>query len=202
MIDNIKEKISRIRHYYSENKVMPTYDEICALFGFKSKNAAFKLVNKLVDQGFIEKMDKGRLKPGGNFLGLPLFSSVQAGAATAEEEILLDRVDLNDYLIKNPDETVLINVRGDSMIDAGIHEGDKVIVDRHAQAQLGDVVVAVVDGDYTVKYLDKTKDGPARLGGHSGGQFILQPGNPNYHPIIPQNELSLFGKVVGVIRKM
>ncbi len=192
MIDNLKEKLSRIRHYYSENKVMPTYDEVCQLFGFSSKNAAFKLINKLVDKGFIEKMDKGRLKPGKNFLGLPLFSSVQAGAPTAEEEILLDRIDLNDFLVKNPANTVLINVRGDSMIDAGIHEGDKVIVDKKANLQLGNIVVAVVDGDYTVKYLDKSK----------GGKIILQPGNPNYQPIIPQNEMSVFGKVVGVIRKM
>lgn len=192
MIENLKEKIGRIRKYYAENKVMPTYDEICLLFGFKSKNAAFKLVNKLVDNGFVEKMDKGRLKPGANFLGLPLFSSVQAGAPTAEEEILLDRVDLNDYLIQRPDSTVLINVRGDSMIDAGIHEGDKVIVDRKAHPQLGNIIVAIVDGEYTVKYFDKSKD----------GKIVLQPGNPKYQPIVPQNEMCVFGKVVGVVRKM
>jgi repressor LexA len=192
MIENLKSKIGQIRHYYAQNKVMPTYDEICHIFGFKSKNAAFKLINKLVDLGFVEKMDKGRLKPGVNFLGLPLFSSVSAGPATTEEEIMLDRVDLNDYLVKNPDTTVLINVRGDSMIDAGIHEGDKVIVDRNAPAQIGNIVVAVVDGEFTVKYFDKTPK----------GQIILQPGNPNYQPIIPHNELCVFGKVVGVIRKM
>ena len=192
MLENIKEKVGRIRKYYVENKIMPTYDEICLLFGYKSKNAAFKLVNKLVDKGFIEKMDKGRLKPGVNFLGLPLFSSVQAGAPTAEEEVLLDHLDLNDYLIQKPENTVLINVRGNSMIDAGIHEGDKVIVDRKSRPQLGHIIVAIVDGDYTVKYFDKTKD----------GKIILQPGNPNYQPIVPQNEMCVFGKVVGVIRKM
>ena len=192
MIENIKEKVGRIRKYYKENKVMPTYDEICMLFGFKSKNAAFKLINKLVDKGFVEKMDKGRLKPGANFLGLPIYSSVSAGPATAEEEILLDRVDLNDYLIKKPESTVMINVRGDSMVDAGIHEGDKVIVDQKAPPQLGSIVVAVVDGEYTVKYFDKTKD----------GKIVLQPGNPKYQPIIPQNEMCVFGKVIGVIRKM
>lgn len=192
MSDQLIEKISRIRQYYSENKIMPTYDEICLLFGFKSKNAAFKLVNKLVDKGIIEKMDKGRLKPGDYFIGLPLFNSVQAGTPTAEEQIFIDRVDLNQYLVERPENTVLINVRGDSMIDAGIHEGDKVIVDRKAIPQLGSIVVAVVDGAYTVKYLDKTTE----------GQIILQPGNPNYQPIIPKNEMSIFGKVISVIRKM
>ncbi|QQR83263.1 repressor LexA [Candidatus Peregrinibacteria bacterium] len=192
MIDALLSKIQRIRHYYKQNKVMPTYDEICELFDFKSKNAAFKLVNKLVEKGYIEKMDKGRLKPGLHFLGLPLFNSVQAGDATAEEEILLDRIDLNDFLVQSPDQTVMINVRGDSMIDAGIHEGDKVVVDRHARVQVGNIVVAQVDGDFTVKYLDKSKE----------GQIILQPGNPNYPPIIPKNEMAIFGKVVGVVRKM
>lgn len=192
MIDNIKEKLSRIRQYYRQNKIMPTYDEICDLYGFKSKNAAFKLINKLVDAGFVEKMDKGRLKPGTNFLGMPMFSSVQAGNPSPEEEVLLDRMDLNDYLVQKPDSTVIINVRGDSMIDAGIYEGDKVIVDRKAKPQLGNIVVAVVDGDYTVKYLDKSKD----------GKVILQPGNPAYSPIVPKNEMCVFGKVVGVVRKM
>lgn len=192
MIDSLKEKIGRIRQYYNENKIMPTYDEICLMFGFKSKNAAFKLVNKLVDSRVIEKMDKGRLKPGEYFLGIPLFNSVQAGSPTEEEEILMDRVDLNDYLISHPEETILINVRGDSMIDAGIHEGDKVIVDRKATPQLGSIVVALVDGAYTVKYLDRTEK----------GQFILQPGNPAYSPIVPENEMCIFGKVVGVIRKL
>ncbi|MFH1012649.1 MAG: S24 family peptidase [Candidatus Peregrinibacteria bacterium] len=192
MGDTLKEKVNRIRRFYKQNKIMPTYDEICEIFGFKSKNAAFKLVGKMIDEGFIEKMDKGRLKPGPNFLGLPLFNSVQAGLPTAEEETLIDHVDLNDYLIKKPERTVLINVRGDSMVDAGIQEGDKVIVEVGSPTQLGDVVVAVVDNDYTVKYLDKSPN----------GHPILQPGNSNYQPIIPQGELKIFGKVIGVVRKM
>ncbi|MBU1683419.1 LexA family transcriptional regulator, partial [Patescibacteria group bacterium] len=168
------------------------YEFKCCVFGFKSKNAAFKLVNKLVDDGFVEKMDKGRLKPGPNLLGLPLFNSVQAGLPTSEEETLIDHIDLNDYLIKKPEKTILINVRGDSMIDAGIHEGDQVIVEVGASVNVGNIVVAIVDDDYTVKYLDKTKD----------GKIVLQPGNPNYQPIIPQNELKIFGKVTGVVRKI
>ena len=192
MIDQLKEKVERIRSFYRQNKIMPTYDEICLLFGFKSKNAAFKLINGLVEEGFVEKMDKGRLKPGPHFLGLPLFNSVQAGMPTAEEETLMDHVDLNDFLIKNPARTCLINVRGDSMVDAGIHEGDKVIVESEASVTIGDIVVAIVDGEYTVKYFDKTKD----------GQIILRPGNPNYSSILPENELKIFGKVVGVVRKM
>jgi SOS regulatory protein LexA len=192
MIDTIKEKLSHIRAYYRQNKIMPTYDELCLIFGFKSKNAAFKLVGKLVEDGFIEKMDKGRLKPGPNLLGLPMFNSVQAGLPTAEEETLLDHVDLNDYLIKKPDKTVLINVRGDSMLDAGIQEGDKVIVEIGASIDVGNIVVAIVDNDYTVKYFDKSKD----------GKIILQPGNPKYQPIVPRNELKIFGKVIGVIRKL
>jgi len=192
MIDQLKDKVSRIRAFYRENKIMPTYDEVCLIFGFKSKNAAFKLVNKLVDDGFVEKMDKGRLKPGQHFLGIPLFNSVQAGLPTAEEETLLDHIDLNDFLIKKPEQTIMINVRGDSMIDAGIHEGDQVVVETGTNVNVGNIVVAIVDGDYTVKYFDKTVE----------GKIILQPGNPNYSPIVPKEELEIFGKVIGVVRKM
>jgi len=192
MKDQLTKRIGLIRNYYYEHKIMPTYEEICELFGFKSKNAAFKVVGKLVEQGFIEKMEKGRLKPGPHLLGLPLFASVQAGAPTAEEEILIDHVDLNEYLVKKPGRTVLINVRGESMIDAGIHEGDKVIVEIGATAQVGNVVVAVVDGDYTVKFLDESPN----------GHLILQPANPKFSPIVPRGELKIFGKVVAVVRKM
>ena len=192
MIDQLKEKIELIRRFYRKNKIMPTYDELCLLLGFKSKNAAFKLVNKLVEENFIEKMDKGRLKPGPHLLGLPLFNSVQAGMPTTEEETLLDHVDLNDYLVKNPSRTILINVRGDSMIDAGIHEGDKVVVEIGSVTRVGDIVVAEVDGAFTVKYLDKSPN----------GQIILQTGNEKYPPIIATKELKMFGKVVGVVRKM
>jgi len=193
MPNTLKQKIDRVRTYYRKNKIMPTYDEICVLFGFKSKNAAFKLVKKMEQEGFIEKMEKGRLRPGPYFLGLPMFNSVQAGPpTTVEEEALVDHVNLNDYLISNPSKTVLINVEGDSMIDAGIHEGDKVIVDTSGGIQVGDIVVAIVDGAYTVKHLDKTKN----------GKILLQPANPNYQPIMPETELKMFGKVTGVIRKM
>jgi len=192
MIDNLKEKVSRIRAFYRQNKIMPTYDEICMIFGFKSKNAAFKLINKLVDDNFVEKMDKGRLKPGIHLLGLPMFNSVQAGMPTAEQETLMDHIDLNDMLVSRPEKTCMINVRGDSMIDAGIQEGDKVVVESEAPVRVGDIVVAIVDGGYTVKYFDKSKN----------GQIILQPANSNYSPIIPENELKIFGKVVGVVRKM
>ncbi len=186
------DKIERIRAFYRANKIMPTYDELCLIFGFKSKNAAFKLVHKMVEDGFVQKMDKGRLKPGPHFLGLPLFNSVQAGPPTAEEEMLMEHVDLNDYLVPHPSRTVLLNVRGDSMIDAGIQEGDKAIVETGAHAATGDIVVAIVDGAYTIKYLDKDLK----------GRILLQPGNPKYKPIAPSSEMSLFGKVVGVVRKV
>ncbi len=171
---------------------MPTYDEICSLLGFKSKNAAFKLVDKLVELGFVEKMDKGRIRPTEHFMGIPLFNSVSAGPATAEEEVLLDRVDLNDYLVSSPEKTILINVRGDSMIEAGIQEGDKVVVEMESSTRVGDIVVAAIDGAYTVKYLDQSPN----------GQVVLHPANPNYSPIIPSGELKIFGKVVGVVRKV
>lgn len=189
---NDQAKMSLLRQYYRHNKVMPTYEEICALFGFKSKNAAFKLVNRWAEEGYIDKMEKGRLKPGAKFLGLPLFFSVPAGPATAEEAVsTADRMDLNDYLIKKPENTVMIHVRGDSMEGAGIMDGDVVLVEERARTVTNDIVVAIVDGEFTVKFLERENGKPS-----------LRPANPNYDVIRPRESLEIFGKVVGVVRKM
>lgn len=190
-MEQLIHKLGRIRQYYRQNKIMPTYEEICQLFGFKSKNAAFKLVNKMADEGYIAKMEKGRLKPGKNFLGLPLFSSVAAGPATSEEGALIDRVDLNDYLIRKPEQTVMVTVRGDSMQDAGIMESDVVMVEKGARVQTNDIVVAIVDDELTVKFLDK-----------QDGKPVLRPANSKYNIIRPREKLEIFGKVIGVIRKV
>lgn len=191
MVEEIKAKLSKIRRYYRENKIMPTYEELCVLFDFKSKNAAYKLINKLVDEGYVERMEKGRLKPGAKLLGAALFSSVPAGPATAEEGVELDRVDLNDYLIAKPDDTVMIRVRGDSMEEAGILNGDTVVVEKSCKPKLNDIVVAVVDGNFTVKCLDV-----------ENGKPILRPANSSYDVIRPREALEIFGRVVGVVRKV
>lgn len=185
--ERYKEKIA---DFYQAYKRMPAYTEIMKLCAFKSKNAAFKLVQKLVDAGFVEKDARGRLTPSRFLNEVKLLGSIQAGLPTDAEEDVLDTVSIDDFLIQKREATYLLTVKGDSMIDAGIHEGDLVIVERGAQARLGDIVVADVDGEWTMKYLRKKNN-----------EFYLEAANERYNDIHPAGSLSIGGVVRGVVRK-
>ena len=108
----------KILSFYRKAKRMPSYGEIAELLGFKSKNAAYKLVNKMVDLGFVEKDQKGRIIPKNIFSGTKILGTVEAGFPSPAEEELSDTISLDEYLIKNKEATYMLKVSGDSMIDA------------------------------------------------------------------------------------
>ncbi len=169
---------------------MPGYKEIMALVGFKSKNAVYKLINKLVEDEVVDKDHNGRLVPIKIFGGIPMLGVVEAGIPTSAEEIPSDSLVLDEYLIKNKEATYLLEVKGDSMIDEGIKEGDLVVVERRGEAKDGDIVIAEVDGGWTMKYFKK-----------KNGLVWLKPANKNYSPIYPQYDMRIAAIVKGVIRK-
>lgn len=169
---------------------MPAYSEIMRILGFKSKNSVFKLVKKLEAAGFLEKDRNGKLIPARLYEQTRILGCVQAGFPTPAEEELADTISLDEYLIKNKDATFILKISGDSMADAGILEGDMVIVDRSVTPKNGDIVIAEVDNDWTIKYLVKTKT-----------QAYLKPGNKKYKPIYPESELKIAAVVIAVIRK-
>ncbi len=184
------DKIDALRGFWRRNKRLPTYSEMCRIFDYSSKNAAFRMARKLIDEGYVEKDDAGRLMPRPDRLGIPLMGYVQAGFPSPAEEELIDTLSLDDYLIQNPDASFLLKVSGDSMIDAGIHEGDLVIIERGAKPRSGDIVLACVDNEWTLKTLRK-----------DGGEVELVPANPRYPVIRPREELTLGGIVRAVVRR-
>ena len=95
-----------------------------------------------------------------------------------------------DYLIENKEATYILKVKGDSMIGAGIREGDLVIVERTNAPRVGDIVIAEVDGEWTMKYLRKR-----------GETLYLAAANPRYKPIVPKEELKVVAVVTAVVRK-
>lgn len=122
---------------------------------------------------------------------LPLFSSkVAAGSPTALEDHVEVHIDLNEFLVKNPPRTFLVRAFGESMIDAGIHENDMLIVDRDIPPTHGKIVIAAVDGLLTVKRLHKNKN-----------QLLLMPENKKFKPIEIKegNEIFIWGVVTNVI---
>ncbi len=124
---------------------------------------------------------------------LPFFlSRVPAGFPSPADDYLEGELDLNDLLIRNPPATFYVRLAGDSMIKAGLFDGDILIVDRAVSARHRHIVVAVVDGELTVKRLWT-----------SGGVIELRPENPAYQPIkiAEGRELSVWGVVIGGVRQ-
>src|SRR4051812_6263399 len=113
MFEQYKNKILK---FYRENKRMPGYKEIMNLVGFKSKNAVYKLINKLVDEGFVEKDSNGKLTPKRLFGEVPMLGLVEAGFPTTPDEELKDTISLDEFMIDNKDATYILEVKGDSMI--------------------------------------------------------------------------------------
>ncbi len=180
----------KLESFYSENKRMPTYSEMMKLFSFKSKNAVFKVVGKLMEAGLIAKDHLGRLMPTQSFGEVPMLGFVTAGLPATVEEELLDRVNLDDFLIEKKASTYMLEVDGDSMIDAHIEKGDMVLVERANQAKDGQIVIAEIDGEFTMKYFRK-----------EGNKVWLEPANKNYKPIYPEHSLNINAILKAVIRK-
>lgn len=161
------------------------------LLAFKSKNAVFKLINKMVDDGVVDKDSSGKLTPMKIFGEIPLLGLVEAGIPTSVDEESTDTLSLEDYLVgRSRSSKYLLEVKGDSMIDEGIREGDLVLVERRGDPKDGDIVIAEVDGGWTMKYYKK-----------KGSSVYLKAANKNYSPIYPEYQLDVVAIVKGVIRK-
>lgn len=183
--------LATLQDYYADHKTLPSYALIAQLLGFKSKNAVTVLVARLKLQGFLESAPDKRLKPGARFFERILAeSAVQAGMPSAAVGDHHDTLSIDEYLVSRPSQTVLITVRGDSMIDAGVMPGDVVVVEKRQMADVGDMVVAIVDNEFTLKTLGKEKNA-----------FVLYPANKAYPTIRPEGRLEIFGVVVGQFRK-
>lgn len=169
--------------FYRTHRRMPSITEIMALFKFKSRSTAFYVIEKLVTEGVVSKDKTGRLSPTSKIHELPLLGNIRAGFATPSEEALADTITVGDYLIRNKDASYLLEVQGDSMIDAGIQPGDMVIFERTGDYKPGDIVVALIEDGYTLKYLRK-----------KGTAYYLEAANENYKPMYPKE-----GQIIGVV---
>lgn len=187
---DLTERIRRLQEFYLEHQRMPSYAETARLLNLRSKNAVFRLVEKLRRLNILDKDATGRLLPKNLAAPIKLLGTVEAGFPSPAEEELLDRVSLDHWLVTNSAATFLLNVTGDSMSGAGILPGDTVLVDRALTPKNGDIVIAEVDGAWTMKFFYK-----------EGEKIVLRAANPKYPPIKPRRELKLGGVVTAVIRK-
>ncbi len=183
----------KILDFYKDYRRMPSYSEIMKLTGFKSKNAVYKLIGKLVEAGVVSKDGEGRLIPElihGSIQRLT--QPVSAGLGAEVQDEVIESLNLNEWLVENESKTYMVDVQGDSMKDAGILDGDTVLVERTSTFKDGEIVVALMEDGYTIKYLRK-----------KGNTMYLDPANSRYRPIHPteDNMIELVAKVKAVIRK-
>lgn len=188
----LEEYKNKIKKFYDDRKVMPTYREIMDICKFKSINSVTKLVGRLAEQGYLTKDPNGRLLPKKLLGGVKILGAVEAGFPTEAEEDLAETMSLDRYLIGNKEATFMLRVSGESMLDAGIHPGDMIIVERTTDARDGNIVVAFMDGGYTVKFLRK-----------KNGKVWLEAANERFRDIVPaeNEELRIMAVVKAVIRK-
>ena len=185
-----KDYAARIAAFYTRRRRMPSYEELRRLCDFRSRSAAYKLGQKLLKRGIVERDASGMLVPGKRLRAVLMLGSVAAGFPSPAEEELLDTMDLTEFLIHNKEATYLVKVDGDSMIEAGILPGDLVLVERTHEAQPGDIVIAQIDQGYTMKYLRK-----------KGRRLYLEAANPTYAPLYPKEQLTIEAVVTAVVRK-
>jgi len=186
----IRKRVKIISDFHWEKGRMPSFSEMGEILGLKSKSPVSKFIKKLETHGVIRRDEKGRLTPHSLSRPVKILGTVEAGFPNPAEEELVDTLSLDEWLIRNRGATFLLKVSGDSMTGAGILPGDMVLVDRSLTPQSGDVVIAEVDGQWTMKFLRKR-----------GDSVTLVAANPNYKSIKPQSELKLAGVVTAVIRK-
>ena len=188
------EVLDVIKSHIADSGYPPTRADIAADMGFRSANAAEEHLKALARKGAIEVIpgtSRGIRLPGG--IGLPIIGRVAAGNPLLALEHIEDTCDIPPSLF-SPSADFLLRVQGDSMIGAGILDGDLLAVHKSAEARNGQIVVARIEDEVTVKRLRRTRR----------DQVLLLPENDDYDPIevdLKQQELVIEGLSVGVIRR-
>jgi repressor LexA len=138
----------------------------------------------------VKKDSSGKIIPGDFFHHIKVLGIVEAGFPSPAEEELIDTMSLDEFLVRNKEATYMLKVSGDSMIEAGIMPDDIVLVERGIDAKDGDIVIAVVDDEWTIKYFRQ-----------KGKKVYLEPANKKYKPIYPKQTLEIAAVVKAIIRK-
>lgn len=175
----------------------PSVREICAALGFKSTSSAHQYIWRLAEKGYIDKGDlKTRaIKVVGTepTISIPVVGKVAAGEPILATENIEDYMSIGESFFSKDslrNDNFILKVQGESMINAGINDGDYIIVSKQSTALNGQIVVAMIDGEATVKRFYKEKD-----------YIRLQPENDNMDPIIAK-DVQIIGKVIGLFRKI
>ena len=193
MENNLKLKqqdfFEKLKNQY-ENRALSSYEKIKEDLGYKSKNSVKQYLEILKSKNIIIEQDKN-LYINPEFNGAKLVSSyVKAGFASIMDDKIEKRISMDSILEINSPSTFVFKVSGDSMCEIGILDGDYVIIKKTPNANIGDIVLAIVDNEFTLKTYKKDSIG-----------YYLKPENSSYPIIRPAHSLSIFGVALGITRK-
>lgn len=170
---------------------LPSIENIAKDLGYKSKNSVWQYFQTMINQELVQKR-KNRYYLSLNLFGINYIEQpVRAGFPSPSEDYQIKKISFDEMLIKNRASTFTISVSGDSMINAGIYEGDIAVIERGLVPNNGDIVLAMVDGGFTLKTFRKNAQ-----------EILLEPANKSYKTIKPQYELEIVGVLVGIVRKL
>ena len=180
-----------MQKFIAENGYSPTVREICKACDIKSTATVFTYLNQLADRGVINKVDNRNravsLKQ--KVVNVPLIGTVAAGQPIFATENYEGMYSIPNNFF-NGEDLFMLNVKGDSMINIGMYDGDKIVVKKQETADNGDIVVALVDDSATVKRFFKR-----------GGEIILHPENDDMQDFIFK-DVKILGKVIGLMRNI
>ena len=193
-----KKMLDFLVDYYNKNNVYPTFDEMRDFLKIKSKSGIHKLLSSLEEKGFVNRLPhKARAlsinsSVNKNEKNLPFLGRIAAGNPIEAITGSFEQISVPSYLINNKDEHFTLEVTGDSMVDAGIFDGDIVIIRKTEAANSGDIVVALIDqNEVTLKRFRSFKN-----------SIALEPANKNYKiRLFGEDRVKIQGKLVGLIRK-
>jgi len=216
LTDRQREALDFLRNYVAEHGFPPTLREIAAQLRITGTLGAMRHLEALEKKGYLKRQARGSrgitLLPqeptvtypaAGEFMGiaderlaavfLPVVGMVRAGEPQPPVEDIVDYHPVADAVATRTGAAFFLKVKGDSMVNAGVFEGDLALIKPQATAANRDMVVAMVDGEATLKWFH-----------HEGDRIRLQPANPNYEPIyaFPGQDVTIIGKVVGLYRTL
>lgn len=184
-----EQHLASLRTYWKAHNAFPPMAKLRSVVGLSSTASVFELVGRLTEAGYLQRVE-GRIAPTRQFFARPLVTQVRAGQPEPASQDAFELLTIDDFLVDDPNRTILCRVRGDSMVGAGLLDGDLVVVQKNSPTSPGDIVVAVVDGELTVKYLRATR-----------GKYWLEAANAAYPPIKPAGSLEIVGVVTGSFRR-
>ncbi|MEK9179643.1 MAG: S24 family peptidase [Patescibacteria group bacterium] len=184
------DKLSSLKQFFHTYKRLPSYRELQTLWHVKSKNAVFQAMQLLVSEGYVVKDYMGKFSPTNKLTALTLYGNIPAGFPLPTPHDTAETMSLDSYLIEKPNATFLLKVSGDSLKDVGIMTGDLAIIEKTERANVGQIILACIDNEWTLKILEK-----------QNGRYILMAANSAYPPFIPKTDLKIYGILKGVIRK-